>query len=332
MSTMGDKFNEILSEMEEQEKSRKDFNIPLKSLIMQDDLKIKSRTYGEFEMSDAAVNRLCSMYGFSRKHMDILREQGRGDLVAEQFNHFLLEEDKKMKLRLVDNRVKGIVSTNYKPYDDFHMFSQAKEYLDKLYDYDVEVLNRDDEFTRIRFKINDFETNMGMAVEGGIDRDFVYGGFEINNSEIGLRGMSVNSLVYRQICTNGMMGIGSSEENEAIFGGRGNNFSVFAQKPILTRGIENAITKSDNSIYLFRKTKDIKVEDPNREFVRLGNKYNLGKAHVEGIQESFMKEPQRNMFGVLNATTRYGNSFKSDYKNRSKFEFMANDLLETVAN
>jgi hypothetical protein len=332
MSTMGDKFNEILAEMEEQEKNRKDLNLPLKSLIMQDDLKIKSRTYGEFEMSDAAVNKLCSMYGFSKKHMDILKEQGRGDLVAEQFNHFILDDDKKMKLRLVDNRVKGIVSTNYKPYDDFHMFSQTKEYLDKHYDYDVDVVNLDDEYTRLRFKINDLETNMGMAEEGGIDRDLVYGGFEITNSEIGLKGMSVNSLVYRQVCTNGMMGIGSSEENEAIFGGRGNNFSVFAQKPILTRGMENAITKSDNSIYLFRKTKDIKVEDPNKEFVRLGNKYNLGKIHVEGIQESFKKEPQRNIFGVLNGITRYGNSFKSDYKNRSKFEFIANDLLETVAN
>jgi hypothetical protein len=334
MSTMGGKSNEILSEMEEQEKNRKDLNLPLKSLIMQDDLKIKSRTYGEFEMSDAAVNKLCSMYGFSKKHMDILKEQGRGDLVAEQFNHFLLEEDKKMKLRLVDNRVKGIVSANYKPYDDYHVFSQAKEYMDKQgLHFGIEVLNRDDEFTRLRFIAHDYETNMGMSEEGGLDRDIVNAGFELTNSEIGMRGMSVNSLAYRQVCTNGMMALLSQGENEEIFGKRGSNFSIFAQKPMLHRGLNNALEKADNSIYLFRRTKDIKVDNPEMEINRIGNKYNLGKSHVEGIENAFKVEPQNSLFGIVNGVTRHARNIGNrDYNNRSKFEFIASDLLETVAN
>lgn len=328
---MTNRLASLLDEFKDIEDRREDLNLPLNSLVMQDDGKIKNYTYGEFDLSDASSNRLCNLFGFSNSHLDVLRKADRHDLIAEQFNHFLLNDHRIMKLRCVDDWVKGIVNKDYRKYDDYDVFTQVGDYLNENgYDYELEVLNKDDEYTRLRFMIKDSETNMGMCDEDGLDNDIVQGGFEITNSEIGAKNMGINSLIYRQVCTNGMMGL-MAEESGDVFHKRGRGFNPFAQQTLLNNGLENAIEKSDNGIYLFKKTKDIAVEDPFDEIAKIGSKYNLGKTHIEGIQEEFDHEKQNNMFGVLNAITRRGRSFKSDYKNRARFETIANDILEKVA-
>lgn len=331
---MEKKFEELLKELREVEKSRKDLVLPLDSLIMRDDGTINSRTYGELDPSEATTNKLCSMYQLSNKHMEVLANEGRFDLIAETFNHFLIEDKRKMKLRIVDdNRIKGIVGKNYRPFDDYEMFGLVGDYLNKQgYDYSLEILNKEDEYTRIRFMISDIEKNMGMSHEKGLNNDIVQGGFEITNSEIGLKSMGVNSLLYRQVCTNGMMALVSEEDNKEIFYKRDKDFNSLYKKKKIDLGLSKAIERANNNIILFEKTKNIVVEEPKKEFFKIAKKYNLGVNHVEGIEQRFEKEPQRNMFGVVNALTRYGRDFnKNDYRNRSKFEFIANDVMQKVA-
>lgn len=324
-------LEEVLKELKEIEKSRQDIILPMNSLIIQEDGKIKSSTYGEFTPSKPTMRKLCARYKLSQPHMDILAKSGREDLVTETFNHFLKNDRKFMMLRVVgDKRIKGIVDNAYRPFDDFDVFTQVSEYLDvNDLDYDFDILNHDDEYTRFRFRINGFDTNAGMAEENGIDHDILQGGFEITNSEIGSK-MGINSLVYRQVCTNGMMGVGSDEENKEIFYKRGHDFNPYSRKNLLQNGLTNAITTSDQSAQLFKKTKDILVTEPVEEFRKIGKRFNLGKTHVDGFTEEWRNEPQTNYFGVINGITRYARNFGKDYFNRSKFELIANDVLEKV--
>ena len=324
-------LEEVLQELKQIEKSRQDIVLPMKSLRVHEDLRINSDTYGQFDVSEPSVKKLCNRYGLSHSHIDTLIKNERRDLVAETFNHFLKHDDKPMKIRTVGgDRIKGIVEKDYQPFDDYDVFTQVNEFVGKYgLDYRVEIVNKDDEFTRVRLMINDISRNMGMAHEGGIDRDIVQGGFEITNSEIGSK-MGINSLVYRQVCSNGMMGLITDEENKEIFYKRGKDFNPFSRVPAMNRGVMNAIDKSDSNIKLFRKTRDISIESPEDEFIRIGRRYNLGKIHVEGMQESYKIEPQNNLYSIINSVTRYSTGFKKDYSTRSKFEFVANDMLEKV--
>ena len=322
----------LLPEMKQIEKIRDDINIPLNALTFWDDGTITNLTYGELVPSEVTIAKLCSMYKLSYSHIKTLIAEKRLDLVADQFNHFLSKDSKVMKLRLVGNRIKGIVAKDYKKFDDYDVFSQVDNYLNDLkLDYNLETINKDDEYTRLRLMFNDTATNMGIAVEDGTEKDMVKGGFEITNSEIGLRGMSVNSLVYRQVCSNGMMGWGSDNENNEIFYKRGQDFNPFSRQNILESGISKAVSKSTENIVLFKKTKDIVVADPNREIIKISNRYSLGKNNAEGIQEAFKCENQNNYFGVINGITRFAkDNFKRDYRNRSKMEFVANDVLNKI--
>lgn len=326
------KLEEVLQELKEIEKSRNDIVLPMSSLSMQDNGRIKSNTYGEFIPSEPTIKKICSRYKLSSPHMDVLRSNGREDLVAETFNHFLQHDRQFMKLRTVDgDRIKGIVERTYKPFDDYDVFGQVNDYIEQNgFDYDLDIVNQDDEFTRLRFIIKDFERNMGMAHENGIDNDIVFGGFEITNSEIGSK-MGINSLIYRQVCTNGMMGLMSDEDNKDIFYKRGKDFNPFSRKNILQNGVANAVDKSDKNIDMFKKTKDIIVNEPQFELRKIGKKYGIGGVHVDGFVENWNREQQRNYYGVLNSITSYAQSFKKDYTSRSKFEFIANDLMEKVA-
>jgi hypothetical protein len=326
------RIENVLEEMADIEDRRKDLNIPMSALRMEDEGVITSKTYGELEPSKATINRLCGLYKLNTGHIDTLAAEGRNDLIADQFNHFLKKDKSQMKLRLVDNRIKGVVPTSYKKFDDHALFWQIYEYLMQTgMDYDIDVLNKDDEYTRIRFMIKDIEKNMGSADEGGLDSDVVQGGFEVTNSEIGMKGIGLNSLVYRLICTNGMMDIIGDDENREIFGKRDRDFNPYSRKRKLNNGLDMTITKSSENIQLFKKTKDIIVENPRQEIDKISNKYKLTKSHNEGIQEAYKKEQQRNMYGIVNSLSRFGRNFnKSDYKNRSKLEFIANDVLHTV--
>lgn len=321
----------LLEEMKNIERIREDIDLPMSNLIMWDDGTILSRAYGEFKPSDVTIAKLCNMYKLSHPHIKTLAQEQRYDLIADQFNHFLDNDNRTMKLRLIGNRIKGIVPRDYKKYDDYDMFSQVDNYLkERQVDHSVEVVNRDDEYTRLRFTFDDTATNMGIAVENGTENDMVKGGFEITNSEIGLNGMSVNSLVYRQVCSNGMMGLTGDDENREIFYKRGRDFNPFSRTNLLQNAMSNAISRSAESIQLFRKTKDITVDDPEQEIGRLGRKYKLSGINVDNIQDKFQIEPQNNYYGVLNAITRAGKSYKKDYRNRSKLELVANDVLSKV--
>lgn len=326
-------LDEVLQELKEIEKTRKDLNVPLNSLVMLDDGRLKSYTYGEFEPSDVTVKKLCNRYKLSSNHLDILSKANREDLVAETFNHFLQGDRNTMMLRVVgDNRIKGIVPKDYKKFDDYDVFTQVNDYLINTgFDYNLDILNHDDEYTRIRVMLKDIESNMGMSDEGGLDRDIVQGGFEITNSEIGSK-MGINSLVYRQVCTNGMMALISDDENKEIFYKRGKDFNPFSRVAALNSGLNNAVEQSDKSIITFKKTKDIEVDNPIVEFEKIGKRYSLGKNHVENMVDMWEHERQYNYFGVVNGITRYASREFSnkDYGNRSKFEFIASDVLEKV--
>ena len=326
------KLTELIQEFEQIEEKREDLNLPLNALIMQDDGKLKNYTYGEFDLSPAANKRLCSLYGFSKSHLDVLAEEGHFDLIAEQFNRMMLKDHSVMKFRTVDKRIKGIVGKDYRKYDDYDVFTQVGEYLNNNgYDYELDVMNRNDEYTRVRFMIKDTEKDFGMTYEGQLDNDIVKAGFEITNSEIGGRSMGINSLIYRQVCTNGMMGV-MAEDSGEVFHKRGKGFNPFAQRTLLHNGLENSLEKSVNGIFLFRKTKDITVKDPLHEIEKIGKRYSLNRGHVEGVQEAYEHEKQNNLYSVINGFSRFAtDNLKKDYKNRAKFETIANDILETVA-
>lgn len=330
---MDNRLESIINEMEDVEKRRNDLDIPLNALRMSDEGLIQSDTYGELTPSPASINRLCTKFKLSNPHINTLIDEGRQDLVADQFNHFLSKDKNKMKLRCVDDRIKGIVNSNYKKFDDYDMFWQVYEQLKKTgMDYEIDVLNNDDEYTRIRFMFSDTQQDFGMTDEGGLDNDILKGGFELTNSEIGMKRTGLNSLVYRQICTNGMMGLMAEGQNESIFGNRGREFNPFSRRNLLSQGMDDAIQRSNNSINLFRKTKGILVPEPYDEIDKLSNKYKLSNDHREGVKESYNVEKQRNYFGVINGFSRFAtDSFgKKDYKNRSRFEFIASDVLEKV--
>lgn len=324
-------LEDVLLELKQIEKDRQDIDLSMQTLKMQDDGKLYSRTYGELNPSEATIKKMCQMYRLSPSHTQTLIDEGRVDLVASQFNHFLENDNNMMKLRTVNgDRIKGIVPRNYKKFDDYDLFALVYDYLiENNFDYDMNIIHKDDEYTRIRFMLPRTNINMGMADEGGNDRDIVQGGLEISNSEIGMKSMGLNSLVYRQICTNGMMGLIGDNDNKEIFHKRGRDFQPAARRNKLEMGMDKAIDQSNKNIILFKKTKDIKVDEPYTELRRIGSRYNLGQNHIEGMRDSFEHEKQNNYFGVLNSVTRWGRE-QPDYKTRSRFEFIANETLQRV--
>lgn len=327
-----DKFNRVMTELEEENEMRQDLIIPLSGLRMLDDGNLFSDSYGELEVGDEAFRHLAKAFKLNSPHLEMLKNEGLTDNVADQFNHFFKNTGvgNKKKFRLDDNRVKGIVNPNFSVYDDYDLMSAMGELRETIPELKLETFYRDDKRSHARFVLEDSERIVGFDSEEDGNPDEVQTGFDIQNSEIGYGKLQINPMLYRLVCSNGMR---SAEANGDAISRRHSSFSKFDLDRNIRDSVELSIQESTNTIVSIQKSKDVRINEPYKEIERIGKQERVKKDDISRLQDTFDIEPQENLFGVMNSFTRYGRILEdeeNDNEGRVKFENLAGKILERV--
>ncbi|MFZ3580205.1 DUF932 domain-containing protein [Virgibacillus sp. DJP39] len=330
--SMGDRFNQILKKLEEEE--RKDIVIPLTDLRMEENGNLFSNEYGTLKVGVEALGNLSKEFGMNRQHLMLLMREGLNQNVANQFNHFLTKSDRNnvKKLRVVDGKIKGIVSKKYSEFNDYDLFQVLGGVKDDFTNTKLESFYRDDKRSHARFLFNDFEENMGMSKEGGLEKDIVKVGFDVFNSEIGYSTLKVIPITFRLICENGMMGW--VQDKEKIFKTRHLGFEKNDMERKIREGIKISLEESQKTVKQMKKSKEIIIDNPFEYIEKISKSEGIAKKHMEGIKEAFKVENQNNLYGVTNSITRMGRDLergsKHDNESRIKLEGIAGKLLQAI--
>ena len=198
---------EVLKELQHQNNMKQDFIGPAQAFMLEPDgrtFRIRHQNKGAeetFGTTDLFHRQVGSTLGIPAKYYDLMRQQ-KPELLAENVNSWFADREQSYMIRSMDygsGRVaRALLSDRYRRIDNLEvaaavlpLFAGKEE---------MEVVSTEVSPNRLYLKI--VNKRLEMEVVPG---DYVQAGVVISNSEVGLGAVSVQPLVYRLVCTNGMV-------------------------------------------------------------------------------------------------------------------------------
>ncbi|MFS0921519.1 DUF932 domain-containing protein [Brevibacillus sp. 179-C 1.1 NHS] len=333
MHNAGENFKRILDELNRQAQQKEDFVVPANQVRMRDD--------GHFTFQTLFTNATASpatewaenqMYQKLELPARFMR-RCPSDLRATNFNYFAerLPGEEEWLLRTYRSRseqlgpmIRGALSKDYSRFDDDQFLGMIESMIGTEEDHRISYWYRDERGMHLRIVFPDLTRNIGRTLEGRPDVHMV--GVHLSNSEVGARSVTIQPMVYRLVCSNGLMRWT-------------NDGDVFKQRHIHLREKEmyarvaeaftSAVKAGDDMLERALAAKEVKVENPLDFIKTLAKDKKYSQSMTDTITSNYMIEPGDNLFYVMQAMTRAAQTLQGDA--RVELEQDAGELLTKVA-
>lgn len=149
----------------------------------------------ERPVSRYSLGQLCTRLGIPVGYVDRCIETGRADLAADNINSWAMDFGKPMLVREYNGGVRGMLSEKYVRLDS----AEVLEGLGKsvpVDDFDVRGWFLDETFLHVRL------VGRKRLDAGGED---LFPGISLTTSDVGRSSLTVQFLVWKQVCTNGLI-------------------------------------------------------------------------------------------------------------------------------
>jgi hypothetical protein len=260
-------------------------------------------------------------------------------LLDHNVNTWLQSEDERRMLRALDGEVRAVLSDRYRRLDNYHLAENVLPILQTLPGARFESV----ELTETKMYIKVVTPRVEYEIAPG---DIVQAGVVITNSEVGQGTLSVQPLVYRLICLNGL--IASDRALHKTHIGRilqtdDETIMVFKDETLAADDkafflkvrdvVEAAVSDATfrQVAEKMRKTLDIKLTgDPVKAVEVLANRYTLNDMERAGVLRHLITEGELSGYGLVNAVTHYSHEIE-DYDRATEFEALGGKLIELPA-
>lgn len=202
----GKSLPEVLTELQRQNAAKRDFISPAQAFTLHPDgstFEMLHQNTGEVEVlgtTDLFHRQIGSALNIPAKYYDLMRKE-KPDLLAENVNAWLGSRDQSYMVRSMDygsGRVaRALLSDRYRRIDNLEVATAILP----LFAGKEEMTVVSSEVNENKLYIKIVNRKLEMQVVPG---DYVQAGVVISNSEVGLGAVSVQPLVYRLVCSNGL--------------------------------------------------------------------------------------------------------------------------------
>lgn len=193
----GRNIYELADELERQQDSKKDYVADTRALKMSDDGNWLDGLNGHAcDISGLAHEQIGQRLGIPKKYYDKMKEHSP-NLLARNVNHWFETTPERRMVRTMDNRVRAFLSERYRPLDNLDM---AEAVLPTINDMKCRIISA--ELTDKRLYIKAVTERIESVVRPG---DVVQAGIVISNSEVGCGSVKVEPLIFRLVCSNGLI-------------------------------------------------------------------------------------------------------------------------------
>lgn len=201
----GRSLQEVMMELDRQNKAKKDYIGSAQALRLYEDGQTfeigsmgKARQFGTTRLFHRQV---ASALGIPAKYYDLMQSR-KPELLAQNVNAWFGDRENSYMIRTMDygagRMARALLSDRYRRIDNMEIASAVLPLFAGSDQYEVVS----SEVTENRLYLKIVNRRLEMAVVPG---DIVQAGVMISNSEVGLGSVSVQPLVYRLVCTNGMV-------------------------------------------------------------------------------------------------------------------------------
>jgi hypothetical protein len=256
-----------------------------------------------------------------------MMDSGKLRLLADNVNAWLGEGERRL-IRILDGRIRAILSDRYRVMDNYDLVFLALEEFKRK--ETVEIYRID--LTETMLYLKAIDRTLADSVRDG---DIVYGGLIIRNSEVGASALRVEPFILRKVCSNGLilehslkrihLGRQTMEIGEILPPCRRNPRSAFFRQTMEIGEIE----WSDET----RMLEDRALWSKVRDIIRATFDKRIFRLWVEKLKESIKIEIEKPIEAVNNIVEHLGLSEEQKQKLLMYFsEPTKYGLINAVAN
>ena len=323
----GRPLNKVMMELNRQNQRKKDYIGSAQALRLFED----GQTFEIGSMSGAQQfgttrlfhRQVASALGIPAKYYDIMQSQ-KPELLAQNVNAWLSDRENSYMIRTMDyggGRVgRSLLSDWYRRIDNMEISSALLPLFAGSDQYEV----ISSEVTENRMYLKILSRRLEMEVVPG---DYVQAGVVISNSEVGLGSVNVQPLVYRLVCTNGMIVNDMGERKNHV--GRAakaveDSFHIYSDETmeaedkaflLKLRDVTMAAIEEGRFAQVVGKLKEsagIPITGKVTEVVELtGKTYGFNTDEQDSILQDLIAGGDLSQYGLSNAITRASQDVES---------------------
>lgn len=340
----GKTLQELALELDRQNHAKKDYLLDTRSLVMDADengamLTMMNEQTGVntlLGINDVAHSQIGTTLGIPKAYYEKMRSENPA-LLAENVNAWFNNDPKLRMVRTLDGTARAFLSDRYRRIDNFDL---AENIFPILRDIPgLEYVSN--EITDQKMYIKIVNEKLTREVKPG---DYVQSGLIITNSEVGMGTVTIQPLLYRLVCTNGMVVNDIKTATRRRHIGRGNqadadfvlyaNDTLLADDHALMLKIRDTIKATLDEVHFanlidnMRQATEVKIETRHiPEMVQLAaSDFGYTKHEGEGILDYLIRGGDLSLYGFSNAVTRYAQDVAS-YDRSTELEAIGYNIL-----
>lgn len=327
-------FEELAAEIVRREGVKRDFHVPTKRMHMTDG----RLAFAEFDfpVNEIAARQLATYTGIPAAYYERMWTADRS-LLDTNINAWLQRgKDEVRTVRTLDNTTRAFLSGSYRAIDNYEITNAVMPILMDMPDVKIASC----EITDRRLYIKAINPRVETEVAVG---DPVQAGVVISNSEVGLGAVSVQPLIYRLVCTNGMIAKDAGQRRNHV-GRRQKEFdadyTILSEETIradnnafmlkLRDTVQFAADEAKFSMLVdkMRDAKDAKLTSDNLQAVVevTTRRFGITDKETKGVFTHFVKEGDASLYGLANAVTRFSQEV-TDYDRATELEATGYEIM-----
>lgn len=338
---------ELAQELQRRKDAKKDYLVPSQMLRQEtsetgvSSIVINHPQDGDtrFGITELARRQLADKLKIPFAYFERMRaDQPR--LLDANVNTWLESEDERRMIRTLDGDVRAVLSERYRRLDNWDLADHVLPILETLSpDATFESVQLTD--TRMYLKVVTPRVQYEIA-----KGDIVQAGVVVTNSEVGHGTLSVQPLIYRLVCTNGLIAPDSAMRKHhlgRVLSGDENSVVTFQNDTLAADDrafflkvrdvVREAVSESSFRLLAARMQKTMGIPitgDPVKTVEVLADRYSLNDEERGGVLRHLIQEGTLSGYGLINAVTGYSREI-ADYDRATDFEVLGGRLLDLPA-
>jgi hypothetical protein len=290
---------------------------------------------GEYGVTDLARRQLADKLKIPFTYFERMRTE-QPALLDRNVNTWLQTDGDRRMIRTLDGQVRAVLSDRYRRLDNYDLAENVLPILQRLEGARFESV----ELTETKMYLKVVTPRVEYEIAPG---DVVQAGIVISNSEVGCGTLSVQPLVYRLVCRNGL--IASDRALRKTHVGR----TLQSEDDPVTVFRDDTLAADDKAFFLkvrdvveaavsettfrqvaqkMQKTRDIRLTgDPVKAVEVLANRYTLNESERSGVLRQLIVQGDLSAYGMVNAVTHFSHDVQ-DYDRATEFEALGGKLIE----
>ena len=262
------------------------------------------------------------------------------DLLAHNVNQWFQREPSQRMVRTLDGTARAFLSNRYRRIDNAEILKAALPVIGEMPDVRIESC----EITESRLYIKAINPRLQTEVSKG---DIVQAGIMISNSEVGLGSVTVQPLIFRLVCLNGMIvndartrknhvgRAGSADENYQLY----TDETLKADDRVFMLKIQDTVraavdeAKFSQVVGMMRDAQQARMNTTDIPgIVKLASRdFGLSEAEENGILARLVEGQDLSLYGLANAVTRHSQDVGS-YDRATELESIGYSVLNMDRN